>query len=97
MLRPKIQAPTLSKPRAMKSSSTPAVPPSLPKDPLDRARGEGPLVQVHAADAEGVGEVLAGAGAVAVEGDGEGVDAKLGHRGASDCTTQPVRIWMEPM
>src|SRR5262245_7857430 len=49
------------------------------KQLLKCARGYKPFVQIFAADPEGVGAVLVGAGAIAVEGDGEGVDAKLGH------------------
>jgi hypothetical protein len=48
---------------------------------LDAPRGEreGPVVEVHAADAEGVVDALVGAGGVAVEGDGD-LEAELGHR-----------------
>ncbi len=79
MLRPRIHAPTLAKPRAAKSSSTPVVPPSLPEHLPERAGREDPFVQGDTADAQRVVEALVGAGAVAVEGYGKAVDAKLGH------------------
>jgi hypothetical protein len=47
----------------------------LPK----RAGGDDPFVQRFAADAEGIVAILLRAGAVAVEGYGEGVDAELRH------------------
>ena len=42
---------------------------------------EEPVVELEAADAEGVLQVLAGAGGVAVEGDGEGGYFDFGHGG----------------
>src|SRR5580700_2508536 len=44
-------------------------------DSLKCFGGEEPLVQGESADAERVGEVLMGAGAVAVEGEGEALDS----------------------
>ena len=49
------------------------------REALKAACAEDPLVHRHAADAERILEALVGAGAVAVEGYREGVDAKLGH------------------
>jgi len=46
---------------------------------LEGAGGEDPFVQRQAADANWVGEILMGAGTVAVEGDRKAVDAKPGH------------------
>src|SRR6185503_8749100 len=45
----------------------------------DRASGQRPAVQPHAADAQWVVEALVGSSAIAVERNGEGVHAKFGH------------------
>ena len=52
MLRPMIQAPRFSKPRAAKSSSMPVAPPSLAVHLLERARGTNHPCSALAADAE---------------------------------------------
>jgi len=49
----------------------------------ERAGVDEPLVQLLAADTERVGAVLIQAGAIAVERDGEGVNAKPRHAGSS--------------
>src|SRR5688572_3050254 len=45
-----------------------------------RARAPGPVMQLHAADAERILHALVHAGAVAVEGNAETADAQPGHR-----------------
>jgi hypothetical protein len=47
--------------------------------PLKSSGLESPLVEDEAAGAEGISKVLMGAGAVAVEGDGEVMHAQFGH------------------
>ncbi|ULA59908.1 MAG: hypothetical protein LZF60_170047 [Nitrospira sp.] len=47
--------------------------------PVKRARGKDPLVQRQATHTEWVIRALAGAGAVAVHGNGETVDAESRH------------------
>jgi hypothetical protein len=50
--------------------------------------GESPIVQGQTANSQRMLQVLPGTGSVAVEGDGEGVDSKLGHgRLPFDCLT----------
>jgi hypothetical protein len=49
---------------------------------MKHARGDDPLVQLLSANAERFFEALIGTGAVAVEGNGKGVDAEFGHGAA---------------
>ena len=79
MLRPRIQAPMFSNPRAAKSSSTPPSPPPSSVLLLEGPGAEDPLVELETADPKRMVEVLVETGAVAVDRDGERVDAKLGH------------------
>src|SRR6185295_151150 len=70
---------------------------ALPSKHLPKcARGDKPLVHLFTADTERVGAVLAGTGAVAVERDGEGVDAKLRHvvllRRSAEFGLRPSRL-----
>jgi hypothetical protein len=51
----------------------------ISKHLLKRSGGEGPFVQRYAADTERIVEILVGAGAIAVEGYGEGVNPEFGH------------------
>jgi hypothetical protein len=79
IFRPMIHAPTLLNPRATNSSSAPVVPPSWPC-----IRRNVRVANAHSCIARPptprrIGEVLIGAGTVAVDGDREAVDAKLGH------------------
>ena len=76
-------------PRAAKSSSTPVVPPSLSNHPLERARGNEPLVQLLAADTERILQALARAGAVAVERNGKSMNAQFCHE-RSICHLEPA-------
>src|SRR5262249_7100035 len=64
----------------------------LPEGP----RREDPLVEGEAAHAQGVLEVLARAGAVAIERDGEGVDSKFGHRGRLPILLHATKILRWP-
>ena len=92
MLRPRIHAPMLSKPRAAKSSSMPG----LRRRPCRTSSGRcgwrrTTACSAEAADAERVLQALVRAGAVAVEGDGEAVDAELAHGwDLSDCLRMPL-------
>ena len=79
MLRPRIHAPTLAKPRAAKSSSTPVAPPSLPSICWKVRVGKTHSCSAVAADAERVVEALVRAGAEAVDGNAEAADDESGH------------------
>ena len=102
MLRPRIQAPRFSKPRAAKSSSTPPRPASSPNSGpapstchlLERPRAEDPLVQRHPPDAHRIGQILVGTGAVTIDRDPKSVHPKLRHEHSSfrfRTGTEPLR------
>ena len=79
MLRPRIQAPTFSKPRAAKSSSIAGRAAVLAEHLLEGAGRDEPVVQRLAADAERILEALVRPGAVAVERDRECVNTDFAH------------------
>src|SRR5215510_13866591 len=84
MFLPRIHAPTFSKPRAAKSSSIPVVPPSAPKQgPLERARGDCPLVQICTLHAERIVDVLIRTRSVSVKREGKALDSDSCHLQAS--------------
>ncbi len=81
MLRPRMYAPTFSKLRAAKSSSTPVLPPFAAVHLFEGAGGEEPSEDFFSAEAEGRFKGLVGAGAETVEGEREGSDFGFRHLG----------------